>query len=75
MSGVSDKTLVRTIQSIYRQAPMAFYRGLGAVLLGIVPKMAIRFTSFETYKTILKRPDKKALTSGRLILGRLRTGS
>lgn len=75
MSGVSDKTLVRTIQSIYRQAPMAFYRGLGAVLLGIVPKMAIRFTSFETYKTILKRPDEKALTSGRLILGRLRTGS
>lgn len=54
---------------------MAFYRGLGAVLLGIVPKMAIRFTSFETYKTILKRPDEKALTSGRLILGRLRTGS
>ncbi|KOS38700.1 hypothetical protein ACN38_g10473 [Penicillium nordicum] len=69
-----DKTLVRTIQSIYRQAPMAFYRGLGAVLLGIVPKMAIRFTSFETYKTILKRPDEKALTSGRLILAGLAAG-
>lgn len=75
MGGVSDQTFVRTIQSIYHQTPMAFYRGLGAVLLGIVPKMAIRFTSFETYKAILKRPDEKALTSGRLILGRLSTGS
>lgn len=71
MGGVLDQTLVRTMQSIYHQSPTAFYRGLGAVLIGIVPKMAIRFTSFETYKAILKRPDEEALTSGRLILGRL----
>lgn len=75
MSAPLDQTLARTIQSIYHQSPTAFYRGLGAVLIGIVPKMAIRFTSFETYKAILKRPDEKALTSGRLILGRLSTGS
>ncbi|OQD93436.1 hypothetical protein PENSOL_c032G10210 [Penicillium solitum] len=36
--------------------------------------MAIRFTSFETYKAILKRPDEKALTSGRLILAGLASG-
>jgi hypothetical protein len=29
------------------------YKGLGAVLTGIVPKMAIRFTSYEWYKQML----------------------
>jgi solute carrier family 25 citrate transporter 1 len=29
------------------------YKGLGAVMTGIVPKMAIRFTSYEWYKQIL----------------------
>jgi solute carrier family 25 (mitochondrial citrate transporter), member 1 len=32
------------------ETPLALYKGLGAVLSGIVPKMAIRFASFETYK-------------------------
>ncbi|KAL6802949.1 mitochondrial carrier [Trichoderma sp. SZMC 28013] len=31
-----------------------FYRGLGAVLLGIAPKMAVRFSSFEFYSTLLE---------------------
>jgi solute carrier family 25 citrate transporter 1 len=29
------------------------YKGLGAVVSGIVPKMAIRFSSFEYYKELL----------------------
>lgn len=33
-----------------RETPLALYKGLGAVLSGIVPKMAIRFASFEAYK-------------------------
>ncbi|KAJ1912803.1 Mitochondrial succinate-fumarate transporter [Tieghemiomyces parasiticus] len=32
---------------------LALYKGLGAVTAGIVPKMAIRFSSFEYYKTLL----------------------
>lgn len=32
---------------------MALYKGLGAVLSGIVPKMSIRFASFEAYKNFL----------------------
>lgn len=28
----------------------ALYKGLSAVMAGIVPKMAVRFTSFEAYK-------------------------
>ncbi|CAG8620464.1 16274_t:CDS:2 [Acaulospora morrowiae] len=33
-----------------RESPLALYKGLGAVVTGIVPKMAIRFSSFELYK-------------------------
>jgi len=38
---------------VKRETPLALYKGLGAVLSGIVPKMAIRFTSFEAYKGLL----------------------
>ncbi|KAE8388195.1 mitochondrial carrier domain-containing protein [Aspergillus alliaceus] len=43
-----DGSLRSSIQSIHYQSPLTFYRGLGAVLFGIMPKMAVRFTSFET---------------------------
>lgn len=35
---------------IKRETPLGLYKGLGAVVAGIVPKMAIRFMSFEQYK-------------------------
>ncbi|KAK9382974.1 mitochondrial carrier domain-containing protein [Kockiozyma suomiensis] len=35
----------------------ALYKGLGAVITGIVPKMAIRFSSFEFYKTALSNKE------------------
>ncbi|KAI6029392.1 mitochondrial carrier domain-containing protein [Pisolithus microcarpus] len=38
---------------VRRETPLALYKGLGAVLSGIVPKMAIRFASFETYQSWL----------------------
>ena len=31
-----------------RETPLGLYKGLGAVISGIVPKMAIRFASFES---------------------------
>lgn len=34
-------------------------QGLTAVYFGIVPKMAVRFSSFESYKGILAGPDGK----------------
>lgn len=40
-----------------RETPLGLYKGLGAVLTGIVPKMAIRFTSYEWYKQLLARTD------------------
>lgn len=42
---------------IKKETPLGLYKGLGAVVSGIVPKMAIRFASFETYKDFLT--DKK----------------
>ena len=40
---------------IQREGFMALYKGLTAVYTGIVPKMAIRFVSFEQYREWLQR--------------------
>ena len=46
--------LVKTTMSLVHDGRLtALYKGLGVVLTGIVPKMAIRFTSFEAYKQML----------------------
>lgn len=47
---------------------MGLYKGLGAVLTGIVPKMAIRFTSYEKYKQVLADKDG-VVTSKSTFLG------
>ena len=38
---------------VQREGFLALYKGLGAVVSGIVPKMAIRFVSFEFYKGLM----------------------
>lgn len=38
---------------VQREGFFALYKGLTAVYMGIVPKMAIRFVSFEQYKDLL----------------------
>lgn len=40
-----------------RETPLGLYKGLGAVVTGIVPKMAIRFTSYEWYKQLLANKE------------------
>jgi solute carrier family 25 citrate transporter 1 len=40
---------------IKREGFFALYKGLGAVYTGIVPKMAIRFVSFEHYKEMISK--------------------
>ncbi|KAG6008610.1 hypothetical protein E4U21_004250 [Claviceps maximensis] len=42
---------------VRKETPLGLYKGLGAVVTGIVPKMAIRFTSFEWYKQLLGGAD------------------
>ena len=41
------------IRIAQREGALSLYKGLGAVVSGIVPKMAIRFSSFEFYKSLL----------------------
>lgn len=52
--GAPKRGFVRTgVEIVRKETPLGLYKGLGAVLTGIVPKMAIRFTSFESYKQLL----------------------
>lgn len=47
---------------IKRETPLGLYKGLGAVFTGIIPKMAIRFTSFESYKQMLADKETGIIT-------------
>lgn len=42
---------------VKKETAFGLYKGLGAVMTGIVPKMAIRFTSYEWYKQLLASSD------------------
>ncbi|KAI8866156.1 succinate/fumarate mitochondrial transporter [Ramicandelaber brevisporus] len=51
---VPKPNFIRTGYNIVtKESFAALYKGLGAVTVGIVPKMAIRFLSFEYYKDFL----------------------
>ena len=52
-----------------RETPLALYKGLGAVLSGIVPKMSIRFASFETYKGWLADKETGKTSTGMIFIG------
>ena len=49
--------LVTGVEIARKETPLGLYKGLGAVLTGIIPKMAIRFTSYEWYKQALAGKD------------------
>ena len=53
---------------VKRETVFGLYKGLGAVLTGIVPKMAIRFTSYEWYKQMLA-DDSGKVSSGATFTG------
>lgn len=57
-------------QIVRRETPLALYKGLGAVLSGIIPKMAIRFASFETYKNALADKNTGKTSLGGIFVGR-----
>ncbi|KAJ2699025.1 Mitochondrial succinate-fumarate transporter [Coemansia sp. IMI 203386] len=55
---------------VQREGVLALYKGLGAVATGMVPKMAIRFSSFELYKSWLANPETgKVSTTGVFFAG------
>ena len=53
---------------VRRETPLALYKGLGAVLSGIVPKMAIRFASFERYKAWLADKETGVTIVGNIFI-------
>jgi len=62
--GAPKRGFIKTgVEIVRKETPLALYKGLGAVLTGIVPKMAIRFTSFEWYKQMLA--NDQGVVSGR----------
>ncbi|KAF8331344.1 putative succinate-fumarate transporter [Cantharellus anzutake] len=62
-------------QIVQRETPLALYKGLGAVLSGIIPKMAIRFASFETYKGLLADRQTGKTSLGGIFLAGLGAGT
>ncbi|KAI0740708.1 mitochondrial carrier [Earliella scabrosa] len=59
---------------VRRETPLALYKGLGAVLSGIVPKMAIRFASFEKYKGWLADRETGVTSVGNIFIAGLGAG-
>ena len=51
---------------------LALYKGLGAVVTAIVPKMAIRFTSFEYFKSLFQKSDNhlQPYSQGKIFIGK-----
>ena len=69
--GTKRRGFVMTGREIVRRESfLALYKGLGAVLSGIVPKMAIRFTSYEWYKQFLAN-ENGLVTAGGTFIGRV----
>ncbi|ESW98609.1 hypothetical protein KL918_001999 [Ogataea parapolymorpha] len=63
--------LIKTgVNIVQNEGFFALYRGLGAVCIGIVPKMAIRFSSYEFYKSLfINKETGQVATSSNFISG------
>ncbi|KAI0166626.1 mitochondrial carrier [Xylariaceae sp. FL1272] len=73
--GAPKRGFIRTgTEIVKRETPLGLYKGLGAVLTGIVPKMAIRFTSFEAYKQMLADKQTGTVTASGTFLAGLAAG-
>ncbi|RMZ80926.1 hypothetical protein DV737_g2720, partial [Chaetothyriales sp. CBS 132003] len=72
--GQKKRGFVQTGRDIVKKETVfGLYKGLGAVLTGIVPKMAIRFTSYEWYKDMLSDAQGK-ITPGKTFVAGLAAG-
>lgn len=69
-SGQKPPGFIRTgINIVQKETFLSLYKGLGAVVLGIVPKMGIRFQSYEFYRSLLAGPDGRVSTGNTFIAG------
>ena len=58
------------VDIVRKETALGLYKGLGAVLGGIIPKMAIRFTSYEWYKQLLGDKQTGKVSSKSTFIGR-----
>ncbi|KAM0246115.1 hypothetical protein ACHAP5_004897 [Fusarium lateritium] len=73
--GAPKRGFIATGASIVaKETPLGLYKGLGAVVTGIVPKMAIRFTSFEAYKQWFADPETGAVSGSATFVAGLAAG-
>ncbi|KAI3343754.1 mitochondrial carrier [Ustulina deusta] len=73
--GAPARGFIKTgTEIVRRETPLGLYKGLGAVLTGIVPKMAIRFTSFEAYKQLLADKSTGTVSGSSTFLAGLAAG-
>lgn len=77
---VTDQTIkppgfIKTGKTIYNnEGVLALYKGLGAVVIGIIPKMAIRFSSYEWYRTLLANEQTGKVSTGNTFIAGLMAG-
>ncbi|KAF9645399.1 mitochondrial carrier [Thelephora ganbajun] len=75
LAGTKPRGFIATgAQIVQRETPLALYKGLGAVLSGIVPKMSIRFASFEAYKGFLADKETGKTSVGNIFISGLGAG-
>jgi solute carrier family 25 citrate transporter 1 len=73
--GMPKRGFITTgVEIVRKETPLGLYKGLGAVLTGIIPKMAIRFTSFEWYKQLLANKDTGVISGQGLFFAGLAAG-
>lgn len=73
--GAPKRGFVRTgVEIVKKETPLGLYKGLGAVMTGIVPKMATRFTSFEMYKQALADTNTGVVSARGTFLAGLAAG-
>ncbi|CAL9728667.1 succinate/fumarate mitochondrial transporter [Monosporozyma unispora] len=66
---------IKTGRTIYHnEGFIALYKGLGAVVIGIIPKMAIRFSSYEWYRTLLADKQTGKVSTGNTFIAGLMAG-
>ncbi|KAA8648143.1 hypothetical protein EYZ11_002694 [Aspergillus tanneri] len=72
--GMKPRGFITTgVDIVKKETALGLYKGLGAVLGGIIPKMAIRFTSYEQYKQLLA-DESGAVSSKATFLAGLAAG-
>jgi len=73
-SGQKPPGFIKTgINIVQKEGFLSLYKGLGAVVIGIVPKMAIRFSSYEFYRSFFYDKDGK-ITAGQTFLAGVGAG-